>query len=84
MAIEVQIEKNIPVPAQLGGSTKYPFRRMAVGDSFFVHCETEDRLVSVRQRIAQASHQCGKRHNMRFSTRTVRADLTGVRCWRIA
>ena len=69
---EIGISKGIPTPQR--GRTKYPFRNMQLGDSFFAPGAT---VIGI--------HGCARRHRpMRFTCRTVVEDGTpGVRVWRI-
>ena len=73
----ITIDKRKPIPKRKGGCgpTKYPFREMAVGDSFFVVGATTSKL------IAAASYYGPKR----FSARKVtERGFLGARIWRIA
>lgn len=65
----IKIEKGIPLRLYY----KYPFGDMEVGDSFFA----ENIKTSC---LANAAHQYGTRHNMKF---TCRKEGTGSRVWRI-
>ncbi len=71
------VDKRKPIPKRKGGgnTSKYPFREMAVGDSFFApHCPTS-------KLIAAACYYGPKR----FSARTVtERGIPGARIWRIA
>lgn len=67
-----KIEKKIPVPFS---SSKYPFGKMEVGDSFFIK-EKEVVLNSV----SSAAHHYGKHNNKKFS---IRKAENGYRIWRI-
>ena len=71
------IDKRKPIPKRKGGgnTVKYPFREMAVGDSFFAPYRTTSQLV------AAASYYGPKR----FSARKVtERGVPGARIWRIA
>ena len=69
-----KIEKKVPQPAsRVSGESKYPFSKMAVGDSFAC-----DRIVLDRVRVAAFNY--GKRHNMKFMTHR---QGDGARVWRI-
>ena len=68
----IQIEKNVPLPARLAWNTQYPFASMEVGDSFHV---PNGRLSA----ISTSAIQFGKRHNKKFTLRTVEK---GIRVWR--
>lgn len=77
----IQIEKDVPIPADDSRRvSKYPFRDMEVGDSFFVACENGN---PAKAAIAVRSSAIiwGKRKGHRkFTTRIVEG---GVRVWRI-
>lgn len=71
------IDKRKPIPKRTRGqgATKYPFREMSIGDSFFApHCTTA-------KLTAAASYYGPKR----FSARKVtERGIPGARIWRIA
>ena len=74
MKQQFKIEKNVPLPKirGTGGSEpRYPWPDMEVHDSIFV---------TGNKAIATTAHSYGKRHNMKFSCRTVDG---GVRVWRV-
>lgn len=68
----IEITKGLPTPHR--GRSKYPFRGMDLGDSFFAPGATVIGL-----------HGCARRHRpMRFTCRTVVENgVSGVRVWRI-
>jgi hypothetical protein len=66
-----QIDKNIPIPAPVGGYNRLPYDQLEVGDSFFVEAKDE----AVRQ--TRIRHQ--KRLGRKF---TQRKEGTGYRVWR--
>lgn len=71
------IESNVAMPTNgmgRGRPFKYPFRDMAVGDSFAIH----DELTKVS--VANAASGCSIRTGMKFS---VRKHEGAWRCWRI-
>lgn len=70
-----QIDKGVPVPTD--NYFRYPFRRMEVGDSFFVPF--------VPKRVQSAAAYFTRRNpQYRFCTRTVKEKgVNGVRCWRV-
>lgn len=77
------IEKGIPIVPQRNVISKYPFKTMEVGDSFFVPCAGGDERKTMA-RITTAISQFKKAKNqseLRFSVRTVEG---GLRCWRVA
>lgn len=69
---EFKIEKNVPIPADRRKKSKYPWKEMEIGDSFFVPGKGthEFRAVPGAQ----------KRYGMKF---TMRAVEGGVRVWRV-
>lgn len=69
---EIEINKGLPTPQR--GRTKYPFRDMELGDSFFAPGAS---VISL--------HGCARRHRpMRFTCRSlVENGVAGVRVWRI-
>ena len=69
---EIEITKGVPTPHR--GRSKYPFRGMELGDSFFAPGATVIGL-----------HGCARRHRpMRFTCRSVVENgVAGVRVWRI-
>ena len=83
MTEEFKVEKNIKRPARNSGrKPKYPFRKMKVGDSFFIL--VADR--ACRSNIAGAARNSANMARIRdktvgrFSSRQVEG---GVRVWRI-
>jgi len=77
----MKIESGIPSPkpATVGRPSKYPFRKMEIGDSFL----TEGTLASSRGCPAYgAAKVFGSRNNMKFVGKA-QGDGT-VRIWRIA
>jgi hypothetical protein len=75
--MNIKIEKTVPMPRRTGPGApfKYPWRDMAVGDSFFVKNQTT-------QQISSTARSWGERQTppIKFSTRT---ENDGVRVWRI-
>ena len=66
----MKIDKNIPLPPH---KSKYPFRSMEVGDSFF--------STASRSSIGSSA---SKLKGIKFSTRTVNEDgVRGTRVWRV-
>jgi hypothetical protein len=61
-------------PPLWGIRNKYPWRELAVGDSFFVPCVST-------QTLSNAAHQISRRHHeLKFICRT---EAGGVRVWRV-
>ena len=73
--MSVQIDTGVPLPPERAYSVRfrYPFERMAVGDSFLC---PDNHIKSVRA----AAHQFGKRTTKRFVTRMT---PDGLRVWRV-
>ena len=69
----IEITKGLPTPHR--GRTKYPFRDMELGDSFFAPGSS---VIGI--------HGCARRHRpMRFTCRSVVENgIAGIRVWRIA
>lgn len=74
----IEIEKGVPVAPKAGGASppKYPWKKMAVGDSFFVPKVKPSSLSRQAHLAAQAIG-----NGTRFITRTVEG---GVRVWRVS
>lgn len=75
----IKIEKGIPLPNKQVRTPKYPFRDMAVGDSFFIkstHPESARKKVS-----AAATMFCKINEGYKFKTQVFEG---GVRTWRVA
>lgn len=69
----IAITKGLPAPR--GRKSKYPFRDMELGDSFFAPGSS---VIGI--------HGCARRHRpMRFTCRSVVENgIAGIRVWRIA
>lgn len=75
---EIKIEKGVPIPAPSRREyvSKYPWRRLEVGDSFFA----ADKLIS-----SMGIDNMRKKSGFNFTARTVTENgVKGVRVWRIA
>lgn len=77
--IQYKIESGIEAPQTDNRGGKYPFKLMAVGDSFFVPGSAEN-INRVALRVANAAHYAAKRYGFRFTTRR---NADGVRVWRV-
>ena len=68
----IEITEGLPTPR--GRRSKYPFRDMEIGDSFFA---PRSSVIGI--------HGCARRHRpMRFTCRSVVEDgVPGIRVWRI-
>ena len=71
---EYRVEQGVEIPPAQNIRLKYPFNVMQIGDSF--SCDIKDRGT-----IEAYSHSYGKRHKMKFVTRSI-DEKTG-RLWRI-
>jgi hypothetical protein len=73
MSKAIEITKGLPTPR--GRKSKYPFRDMEVGDSFFAPGSS---VIGI--------HGCARRHRpMKFTCRSVVENgVAGIRVWRIA
>ena len=77
---DFKIEKNVPIPPRSGGrnGSKYPFRKMQVGDSTFV----EGKPSKIASALQAASKALPK---VSFTSRATTEDgKDGVRVWRQA
>ena len=75
---DFKIQKNVPIPPRAGGrsGSKYPFRKMEVGDSVFV----EGKATKVASAI-QAASKANK--GWKFESRAINENgASGVRVWR--
>ena len=76
MTENFKIEKGIQIPETRGTKSKYPWKTMIVGDSFFV----EAAMKSVRYKTIQsAAYRSGKKIGRKFTTRFIDG---GLRVWR--
>ena len=71
--MDIKIDSGVPLPEK-ANATKYPFREMAVGDSFFVPGKKSGDFSG---QVAQAKKATG----FNFTTRTLDG---GVRVWRVS
>ena len=71
---EFKIEKGVPIPLKKSRLTKYPWKEMKVGNSFFVAASTPGRISSVcASRAKTHPGEC-------YATRK---EGDGVRVWRV-
>lgn len=76
--MKIQIEKGVPVPKNITRKSKYPFREMEVGDSFFIKDNID--VKRAQQKISAVAHMfCKKNPLYKFKTQ---AFDSGVRIWR--
>lgn len=69
-----EIERGVEMPV-MKTKAKYPFRELAVGDSFFV----PDEDIANNKRMHSTAYNYGKRYGMKFVARRVEG---GMRVWR--
>lgn len=82
----MNIENNIPIPPDIrsGRFKKYPFRDMAIGDSFLMPLDGKTASQIINKLTASAYHfKIKPGGNPKFKT-AMRTVEGGVRCWRIA
>lgn len=70
-----KIDKKVALPKK---REKYPFKGMAVGDSFLISTEND---YKVRNSVASGATYFARKCNWKFSVRFVNGEL---RCWRTA
>ena len=76
MTIKIEKEVQAPPPFKYH---RYPFKGMAIGDSFMV--SYDDMPLSGTQSVRTAAYHAGKRIGAKFTSKHVDG---GVRVWRIA
>ncbi len=75
MQDQLEITDTVPIPKDVNrGLRKYPFKDMAVGQSFFV-------IPAHGSNPENAAHQHGHRYGKKFCCRP---EGDGIRIWRIA
>lgn len=72
----IVIESNIELPITMLQRSKYPFRDMAVGDSFGISGDAAE-----RERVRAAAYKHSDRNGVRI---IVRQQKEGFRVWRVA
>jgi hypothetical protein len=79
MSEQILIEKSVPIPLRAGShASKYPFKGMEIGDSFFVACSFEE-SGKVRSSMSIFSK---RNKNLKF-TSSFQKSPEGIRVWRI-
>ena len=77
-----EIEKNIPIPApaqnRKGAKSKYPWKEMEIGDSFFIPNPPKATKNGYFTNVAGVA---SRRLKMKF---VQRAEGSGLRIWRVA
>jgi len=77
----ITIDKDVPVPSRCGAMTKYPFKDMEVGDSFFVPNKKSMEITPAITQFKRSSK--GQYFGWTFACRKVQEEgVTGVRVWR--
>jgi len=77
--IEFAIDNDIPLTVH--GQARYPFRKLQVGQSFFV--SDPKRFVGCRRAASMTGPRIG--NGVKFVTRTVTENgVKGVRIWRVS
>ena len=74
----ITVETNIPLPPDR--RTKYPWRKLSVGDSFFVPRPPDRGIAKHMKTMSTIAISTGKRLNMIFVARIID---DGVRIWRV-
>lgn len=75
-AMEIKIERGIPIPPKSKNFSRYKWDQMVIGDSFLLPPDSSpDKINSARN----AAYGFGKRHKMKFTSRTTNK---GTRIWR--
>lgn len=63
--------------------TKYPFRQMETGESFFIPVSPGFDLRTPMQNVCTAAYHFAKRHGGKYSCRAIdEADERGIRVWK--
>lgn len=78
----IQIEKNIPMPADRATGMHYPYADMEVGDSFYVETNGTNELATAR-RLRGSSHAFTRRNGGEGKKFSVRKMDNGFRVWRV-
>ena len=81
----IQIDKNIPVPAEteVWGNTKYPWLEMGVGDSFFQSPHGSEDQKACRTRMVGSRANRRKFHGEDYLIACVTENgIDGVRIWK--
>ena len=85
MAAIVTVDKNIPVPdeTEVWGNTRYPWREMGIGDSFFQAPFDHEDQKGCRSRMLRARANRRKIHGEDYVVSYVTENgLDGVRVWK--
>jgi hypothetical protein len=74
----IKIETGIPVPSNITRKSKYPFKEMKIGESFFLTDKIDPE--KTRKKVSAAATMFCREKACRFKTQTFE---TGVRVWRV-
>jgi hypothetical protein len=77
--MKIKIEKGVPIPQTRGNRNLYPFKKMGVGDSFFILDKSNPKK-TLRNVCSAASFFKKKNPKYKFHSRSY---VTGVRVWRV-
>jgi len=79
------IENDVPVPAKkYDRISKYPFSKMAVGQSFFVPQVKDEESGELIPKNDGGIRASAKKYDAKFSIRKVTENgVDGWRCWRV-
>ena len=81
----IQIDKNIPVPAEteVWRNTKYPWLEMGIGDSFFQSPDGSEDQKACRTRMVGARTNRRREHGEDYVIACVTENgIDGVRMWK--
>jgi hypothetical protein len=85
--VKIKIDRNIPMPSARGGggvmSTKYPWAKMKIGDSF-IFPNTKEGMQRTQRYAGSVAAVAGYRLGTKYATRVVKENGRSiVRVWRI-
>jgi hypothetical protein len=73
----IKIEKGVPVPSAVTRKSKYPFKEMEIGDSFFINDKIDPERT--RKKVSSAATMFCHTNDCKFKTQVFDS---GVRIWR--
>ena len=85
---EFKIEKGIPIPIENyhDGHSKYPFKKMEIGDSFYIKCKNKKDVRAKQSAVGSRVRAIKKKGLLegKFTARCVISSngKVGVRVWR--
>lgn len=78
------IETDVPLrPAAGGRPREYPWRSLAVGQSFLVRCEKWERAL-LRSTLSSCKKHAEMKTGFKFAMRVEDKPIGGLRIWRVA